>query len=32
MLNNGNIVILREGEDWKDIGFPYIVIYKKIDN
>ena len=28
MLNNGNIV----GEVWKDIGVPYIVIYKTIDN
>ena len=30
MFNNGNIMSLKLGEDWKSIGIPYIVLYKKI--
>ena len=32
MLNEGNIIALIEGENWKEKGIPYIVVYKKIDN
>ena len=28
----GNIIALIEGENWKEKGIPYIVVYKKIDN
>ena len=31
MLNNGCIIALKDGEDWKNIGIPYIVLYKKIE-
>ena len=31
MLNNGNITALKRGEDWKNIGIPYIALYKKIN-
>ena len=30
MLNNGKISIIKEGEDWRDIGIPYILIYQLI--
>ena len=29
-LNEGNIVAIKENEDWKKVGIPYIVLYKKI--
>ena len=31
MHNNGRIEPLKKGEDWKDIGIPYIVLYKLIE-
>ena len=31
MKNGGQIVELKEGEDWKEIGIPYIVVYKKYE-
>ena len=31
MHNNGHIEFLKKGEDWKDIGIPYIVLYKLIE-
>ena len=31
MLNNGCINALKDGEDWKNIGIPYIVLCKKIE-
>ena len=30
MLNGGRIVALKKGEDWKNIGIPYIALYKKL--
>ena len=30
MLNEGNIIALIEGENWKEKGIPYIVVYKKL--
>ena len=32
LLNNGKIVALKNGEDWKKIGIPYIALYKQIEN
>ena len=29
-LNNGNIVAINNVDEWKTIGIPYILIYKKI--
>ena len=29
--NNGKITEIDENMNWKDIGIPYIVLYKKID-
>lgn len=31
-LNNGKINVLKESEDWRNIGIPYIVLYKKIED
>ena len=31
MLNNGCIISLKKGEDWKNIGIPYIALYKKVE-
>ena len=31
MKNGGKIMELKEGEDWKEIGIPYLVINKKIE-
>ena len=31
LLNNGKITVLNKGEDWRHIGIPYIIIYKKIN-
>ena len=30
MCNNGCIVALKKGEDWKNKGIPYIALYKKL--
>ena len=32
ILNNGSIMALKNGEDWKKIGIPYIALYKKIED
>ena len=32
LRNNGRITALKDGEDWKNIGIPYIVLYKKLDD
>lgn len=32
MLNNGNIVAIKKGEDWKNVGIPYIAVYKKLED
>ena len=31
MLNDGHILALNKGEDWKKIGIPYIALYKKLE-
>ena len=31
MINNGKIMPISEGLDWKTLGIPYIVLYKKLD-
>ena len=31
MLNNGKIMPISEGLDWKTLGIPYIVLYKKLN-
>ena len=30
MINEGRILPLKKGEDWKKIGIPYIALYKKL--
>ncbi len=32
MCNNGCIVSLKKGEDWKNKGIPYIALYKKLED
>ena len=32
MCNNGCIVALKKGEDWKNKGIPYIALYKKLED
>ena len=31
MLNNGKIAMIKEGEDWRNLGIPYILIYQLIN-
>ena len=31
MLNDGCIIPLKKGEDWKNEGIPYIALYKKLN-
>ena len=31
MLNDGCIIPLKKGEDWKNVGIPYIALYKKLN-
>lgn len=31
LMNEGRIIPLEEGQDWKSIEIPYVPIYKKID-
>ena len=32
MFNDGSITALKKGEDWKNVGIPYIILYKKLFN
>ena len=32
MVCSGHIEAIKNGEDWKNIEIPYIVLYKKLDN
>ena len=31
MLNNGKISMIKEGEGWRVLGMPYILIYQLIN-